>query len=358
MTCFYPLKGWFLPDRKQPKVTSSKVHHIEWNGKTAFEVLDETVLGYKPIYNYIDIPCGRCEGCRLDVSSQWADRCVLEAKEWEHKECLTLTYDEEHVKKNIKINPKTGEVSEIDTLYYKDYQDFIKRLRISLKRGLRDKNGKLLTEPQQEQPKIKMIVAGEYGDKKKRPHFHAIIYGLNVPDKELWKKSKSGYDMHRSQCIEKIWGNGLVTIEPVNYETAAYIARYIQKKVKGKDADAYYENKGIVPEMLKMSTKEAIAKNFYKERRNTLYETQKIWIPTKKTLKKARIPRYYDKQLQKENPELFEKIKAERRELQKSRERTEMSKTNLSLEEYREAKRRKTLEKLNKLKRNYESGPN
>lgn len=40
------------------------------------------------------VPCGRCVGCRLDYSREWADRCYLESLTKSPNWFITLTYDD------------------------------------------------------------------------------------------------------------------------------------------------------------------------------------------------------------------------------------------------------------------------
>ncbi len=45
----------------------------------------------------IELPCGRCLGCRLEKSKEWALRCVHEAKMHKENTFITLTYADEHL---------------------------------------------------------------------------------------------------------------------------------------------------------------------------------------------------------------------------------------------------------------------
>ena len=90
MSCYHPLKAidYGIADPS--------------TGKHSIRILkgiydpSETPVGY-PDVKYIPIPCGRCIGCRLKYSRDWADRCMLEAQYHEHNVFLTLTYDDSHL---------------------------------------------------------------------------------------------------------------------------------------------------------------------------------------------------------------------------------------------------------------------
>ena len=62
------------------------------------------------------VPCGRCMGCRLESSRQWAIRCVHEASLHDRNCMVNLTY-------NGSFLPSGG------SLQKRDVQLFIKRLR-------------------------------------------------------------------------------------------------------------------------------------------------------------------------------------------------------------------------------------
>lgn len=67
----------------------------------------------------IRLPCGRCIGCRLERSRQWALRLTHEKRFHAESAFITLTYDENHL-------PEGG------SLDLKHFQNFMKRLRFEL----------------------------------------------------------------------------------------------------------------------------------------------------------------------------------------------------------------------------------
>jgi len=118
---------------------------------------------------------------------------------------LTLTYDDINL-------PKYGQ------LVKRDLQLFFKRLR----RG---------------NPAFRYVACGEYGDRSRRPHFHVCLFGIDfVSDRVPVGKSKSGDTRYTSPSLEKVWGLGMVDIGALNFESAAYVARYVMKKIKGPGA--------------------------------------------------------------------------------------------------------------------------
>ena len=118
MTCFEPQTIWVKNNLP-----------IDYQEKTEKEQKQIKKVWFKPYPNTyeVEIPCGRCLGCRLDHADMWATRITMEAKEWSKNCFVTLTYNnalDESGKPNLPINEK-GDM----TLKKKDLQDFMKRLR-------------------------------------------------------------------------------------------------------------------------------------------------------------------------------------------------------------------------------------
>jgi hypothetical protein len=52
-----------------------------------------------------------------------------------------------------------------------------------------------------------MATTDSPGDLTRRPHYHALIFGYDFPDRILLKKSKSG-DLFTSELLTSVWGLG------------------------------------------------------------------------------------------------------------------------------------------------------
>lgn len=227
------------------------------------------------------VKCGQCVGCRLERSRQWAARCLHEAKLYESNSFISLTYDKDHL-------------PPYSSLHYPDFQKFMKRLirRVG---------------------PVRFYMAGEYGEKFNRPHFHACLFGYDFPDKLYFCKSPSGAKLYRSALLERLWPFGFSSIGEVNFESAAYVARYIMKKITGDRARAHYSVVDIstgemvmrTPEFNHMSLKNGgIGARWFDRYKDDWYPEGKIVVRGKKT----NTPRYYDKRLKKLDPQAFEDL--------------------------------------------------
>lgn len=342
MACFHPLHRFVRGMRKDQNgqlkedavVVSGNVQHLRY-GKTV-------------LTNYEEIPCGKCEGCRADYAREWATRIMLECKKYEHNYMVTLTYDDEHLPKVIGVDWKTGEYKELSTLVPRHVQLFLKKLRKAYTKG---QYGEIKFDPH---TGIRYYMCGEYGDQKGRAHYHIIFFNLPIPDLKDWQVNKKGYMQEKSQLIENIWGMGLTSVCPVTYEVALYVASYVMKKRKGPTAKEEYELRNQVPEYTNMSRKPGIAAEYFNEKGEKIYETQKIWIQTQKTLIEAKPPRYFDKKYDILYPDKMEKIKKARKELAQMRQEMMLKQTDLTREEYMEVKEKKYIHNLKKHSRQLE----
>ena len=203
------------------------------------------------------LPCGRCIGCRLKYSQMWAIRCVHEASMHDANCVVTLTYDAKHL-------PANG------SLFYADFQGFLKRLRQHRRRFFLRERFKLkrfsdLSVAQARElvrlSKVRFFCGGEYGEQNLRPHFHAVLFNFDFHDKRVCGSRDGQACLWHSVELERLWGKGGCTVGAMSFESAAYIARYVVKKVFGDMADDHYRvgtDEELVPEFAQMSRRPGI----------------------------------------------------------------------------------------------------
>ena len=169
MPCYHPLLGY-------PAGVSRET------GKMQYHIVPASDPRVTDPYwkdQLIQIPCGKCIGCRLEYSRQWANRCMLELQYHDSAYFVTLTYNEEHV-------PRTGLHGEM-SLRKRDFQLFMKRLR-----------------KKYSDDRIRFYAAGEYGTTTQRPHYHAILFGLHLDDLQVYK-SKDSFKYFTSPGLQRVW---------------------------------------------------------------------------------------------------------------------------------------------------------
>lgn len=258
MPCYHPLPGWYGRDKTK-------------NGLRP--VVFTATAGY--LDRQVEVPCGRCIGCRLERSRQWAIRCLHEAQLHTSNIFATLTYDDQHLPDNYSLRPR-------------DFVLFMKRLRKAHGEGIR------------------FFQCGEYGDKFGRPHHHALLFNCAFPDgKPL---PTTGVPLYQSPELDSLWQQGRTTYGAVTFESAAYVARYSLKKVTGPTAAAHYN--GRIPEYATMSRRPGIAHDWLTRFQTDVYPADAV------TLRggiKCRPPRYYDLHI---DQSLLRKLKARRRKKQ------------------------------------------
>lgn len=263
MPCYKPLQGY-------------RSRTVNASGKRS--------IVFSPQEGYADLPvevaCGQCIGCRLERSRQWAVRCVHEAQLHEQNMFVTLTYDNKHL-------PADGSV------HVEDFQAFMKRYRKRF-------------------GKVRYFHCGEYGEETRRPHYHALIFGHRLPDLRIHKQMPYG-PLYTSALLEQVWGQGLCTVGEVTFDSAAYVARYVMKKVTGEQAERHYESVDtetgeigrVFPEYVTMSRRPGIGADWLKQFGDDVYPHDYVVVNGVKVSP----VRFYDRKYQEENPEEYKKIK-------------------------------------------------
>lgn len=144
------------------------------------------------------VPCGTCPPCKIRRVNEWVFRLSWEEEHHSlSSHFVTLTYDTRHV----PLSPNG-----FMTLRKKDFQDYMKRLR------------KLHSSVAPGWPPIKYYAVGEYGDKNRRPHYHAIIF--NVSDDRYFADA---WSLDGSQL-------GGVFVGTCTSDSIAYCMKYIDKQ--------------------------------------------------------------------------------------------------------------------------------
>lgn len=165
--------------------------------------------------------------------------------------------------------------------------------------------------------KIRYYHCGEYGPKFGRPHYHAILFGFDFPDRQ-YLMTKNGHRLYTSEMLDCAWqSRGFSTVGNVTFESAAYVARYIMKKVTGDQASDHYwkvdeltgEAVPVQPEYTTMSRRPGIASAWLQQFSTDVYPSDEIVIRGRK----MRPPRFYDSQFEIEDPAAMEEIKLKRK---------------------------------------------
>jgi len=188
---------------------------------------------------------------------------------WDSNCFITLTYEDSKL-------PYQG------SLVYKDFQRFMKRLRKRV-------------------GPVRFYMCGEYGDQFWRPHFHACLFGYDFPDRKHFKKMPSGFKISTSEILSSIWTDGFASVGELSFESAAYVARYVMKKITGPQAAAHYERLdlssgeifSLVPEFTQMSLKPGIGAEWFKKFRSDVYPHDEVVLRGMK----MKPPKYYDRLL-------------------------------------------------------------
>ena len=341
MACYHPLKGFPIGFTKNGKIdykiTGYDAECVVKDGDRVDVygyVVDQRFLRgtARVITDFIDIPCGQCVGCRLQRSKDWATRCVLESANHTNSYFLTFTYDDLHVPVSTYIDKLTGEICNNFTLFKKDLQNFWKRLR---------KRDEYLED------NFKYYACGEYGSITARPHYHAIAFGLRIPDLTFWKQSRSGFPLYNSEWLTKIWKKGYVVIGDVTFESCAYVSRYIMKKQIG-EASQFYEDNGLQPEFNCMSLKPAIGLEFFEDNFQDIYKNDEIILPEGKV---TRPPRYFDKKYELIDEEDMQNIKDVRLDLAGKLREFKLASTDKDYQEMLEAEEINAQNSIKKLVR-------
>lgn len=258
MACYSPLDGF-----RSRELNESGKRSIVFDFRKGFQDMPVTV------------PCGQCIGCRLEKSRQWAMRCVHEASLYDDNCFITLTYNDDNL-------PADGGLDK------SAFPKFMKRLR------------KRFSDE-----RIRYYHCGEYGGKFHRPHYHALLFGFDLPDKNVIP-SDAEYPVWESEILEDVWGKGFTEVGSVNFDSASYVTQYVTQKVVGSIAPWYYD--GLEPEYATMSRRPGIGSGWYEQFKCEVYAADSVIVKGKE----VKPPRFYDFQFESTDPARMAAIKRAR----------------------------------------------
>lgn len=179
MACFYPVDAW-----KAQRLNESGKRSLVFSRRDGFEDMA------------LQVPCGKCQGCLADRAREWAVRMYHEASLHDRNCFVTLTYSD----------PPPP------TINKKHLQDFFKRLRHDYR--------------------FRYVACGEYGDATRRPHYHAVFFGVDFLAGSIPYNDQLYLNTH----LESVWGHGSVLVGPISMEVCCYVAGYVMKKVGDPDS--------------------------------------------------------------------------------------------------------------------------
>lgn len=159
-----------------------------------------------------EVACRFCWQCKRDRVNDLVGRCIAESRYSVKTYAITLTYDNDQ-----------GVNSAV--LVYKDVQDFLKRVRKGFK--------------------VRYIVAGEYGSKKGRAHWHIILF---------FKDKDPQFALEQRVMWDK-WPHGFVYVQKPDWGGFKYVLKYVLKDQDARSADNH----------LAMSKKPPLGYQFFDE---------------------------------------------------------------------------------------------
>jgi len=217
----------------------------------------------------LELPCGQCIDCRVERSRQWAIRCVHEAQLHKRNCFITLTYDQ------VNVPPDGG-------LVVSDFQKFAKRLR-------------------KHSGPFRFFHCGEYGELNKRPHYHALLFGLDFSEDRIYLKDSGEGRLYLSPTLDRLWGKGHSSVGDLTYESAAYVARYCVGKLTGEKGEKEYarfnsetgEVWGVRPPYVTMSRRPGIGSEWFAKFASDVFPSDEVVHKGRR----FRPPRFYSEKL-------------------------------------------------------------
>lgn len=158
------------------------------------------------------LPCGKCVMCKRSKALDWSIRLKDELTANNGRAAfITLTYNDLYLPLHVKdkVTP---------VLLERDMQLFFKRLR-----------------KRYADTKIKYYYCGEYGTRTNRPHYHVILFGVNLKDLDIYVlRIKDKKEIYGSRVLDELWPKGEVQVGTVTPRSISYVTGYVMDKILDK----------------------------------------------------------------------------------------------------------------------------
>lgn len=367
MSCYHPYAAVKQPDGKLRFLSG-------WNSYEELKIMEPQAML---------LPCNHCIGCKMDHSRRWADRMLLELESHHGKGLfLTLTYNCREVvdlegKKLCQCeypdvsNTKDCPLHEVclykcrisGSLYKAHVSQFIKRLREKLSYyddGIERFDG----------VHIKFYGVGEYGAESNshRPHYHIILFGLGLDDLKVKipvGKNELRQPVYTNPFIASCWPYGNISFGDVSWNSCAYVARYVNKKVLDPNNDDFLDSLGKAHMFSLMSRRPGIGRSYLNEHPDCL-DYHNISVSTPKGCKTIAIPRYFIDQLKRHcsenstdldlyDEDRYDTIMSQRALFAQDALMNKLAQTDLPLYDYLEVEENNMLARVKCLKRDVQN---
>lgn len=224
--------------------------------------LDPVIYRYELLDNgekvpTIMYPCGKCMACLSRKSNQWAVRLSFEMLNSALTYFVTLTYDDDHLRK----------VNGVQSLRKRDCQNFFSYFRDELP------------------CRCRYYCVGEYGPTTLRPHYHALIFLDSMISKAKFR-----------ECLSKAWSKGFVNVKPCTLGRIYYAAKYVNKAT-GDLISSLIPSNDCEPPFSIMSINPPIGYSYVEKNFNKFLDKDFNFIESPQGFK-SNLPRSFQRKLQ------------------------------------------------------------
>lgn len=163
----------------------------------------------------VEVPCRKCWACLKNKTNILVGKTLMEYAQSDWAFALTLTYDDKIIKRNHELGLDAAKV-----IHKPDFQNFMAYVRKEHSRANEKRNTLAV--------RCSYLVAGEYGERKRRSHFHVILMGDGIPPRVTPIRTEKAY--------MPAWPWGFTFSDIVASDrTVHYVAKYLVKELRDKE---------------------------------------------------------------------------------------------------------------------------